>query len=82
MPASCLDLQLEIDSDGRLRTKCYDKEDDFNFFHWHCELYIYIFVFICSNIQAPPEYGDYISQSKRYILFLVPFVISVIEGYF
>jgi hypothetical protein len=29
--ASYLDLQLEIDSEGRLRTKLYDKRDDFNF---------------------------------------------------
>ena len=25
-----LDLHLEIDSEGRLRTKLYDKKDDFN----------------------------------------------------
>jgi len=29
--ASYLDLYLEIDSEGRLRTKLYDKRDDFNF---------------------------------------------------
>jgi hypothetical protein len=29
--ASYLDLHLEIDSDGLLRTKLYDKRDDFNF---------------------------------------------------
>jgi hypothetical protein len=29
--ASYLDLHLEIDSEGRLRTKHYDKGDDFNF---------------------------------------------------
>ena len=28
---SYLDLQLEIDSEGRLRTKLYDKRDHFNF---------------------------------------------------
>jgi hypothetical protein len=28
--ASYLDLHLEIDSEGRLRTKLYDKRDDFN----------------------------------------------------
>ena len=28
--ASYLDLHLEIDSDGRLRTKLYDKRDEFN----------------------------------------------------
>ena len=29
--ASYLDLHLEIDSEGRLRTNLYDKRDDFNF---------------------------------------------------
>ena len=29
--ASYLDLHLEIDSDGRLKTRLYDKRDDFNF---------------------------------------------------
>jgi hypothetical protein len=29
--ASYLDLHLEIDSERRLRTKLYDKRDDFNF---------------------------------------------------
>jgi hypothetical protein len=29
--ASYTDLHLEIDSEGRLRTKLYDKRDDFNF---------------------------------------------------
>jgi len=29
--ASYLDLHLEIDSEGRLRTKLYDKRDDFDF---------------------------------------------------
>jgi hypothetical protein len=31
MSASYLDLHLEIVSEGRLRTKFYDKRDDFNF---------------------------------------------------
>jgi hypothetical protein len=29
--ASYLDIHLEIDNEGRLRTKLYDKRDDFNF---------------------------------------------------
>ena len=29
--ASYLNLHLKIDSEGRLRTKLYDKRDDFNF---------------------------------------------------
>jgi hypothetical protein len=57
--ASYLDLHLEIDSEGWLRTKLYDKRDDFNFS-------IVNFPFICSNIPAAPAYGVYISQLIRY----------------
>ena len=59
--ASCIDLHLEIDSEGRLRTKLYDKRDDFNF-------PILNFPFICSNIPAVPAYGVYtgISQMIQY----------------
>ena len=57
--ASYLDLHLEIDREGRLRTKLYDKRDDFNF-------PIVNFPFICSNIPAAPAYGGYISQMIRY----------------
>ena len=28
--ASCLDIHPQIDNEGRLRTKLYDKRDDFN----------------------------------------------------
>jgi hypothetical protein len=56
--ASYLDPHLEIDSGGRLRTKLYDKRDDFNF-------PIVNFPFICSNISAP-AYGVYIYQMIRY----------------
>ena len=52
--ASYFDLHLEIDSEGRLRTKLYDKRNDFNF-------PIVNFPFICSNIPAAPAYGVYIS---------------------
>ena len=48
--ASYLDLHLEIDSEGWLRTKHYDKRDDFNF-------PIVNFPFVCSNIPAAPAYG-------------------------
>ena len=58
MSASYLDLHLEIDSEGRLRTKHYDKRDDFNF-------PIVNFPFICSNIPAAPAYGVYISHMLR-----------------
>ena len=57
--ASYLDLHLEIDSDGRLKTRLYDKRDDFNF-------PIINFPFLCSNIPAAPAYGVYISQLIRY----------------
>jgi hypothetical protein len=49
---------LEIDSEGRLRTKIYDKRDDFNF-------PIVNFPIICSNIPAAPAYGVYISWMIR-----------------
>ena len=51
---SYFDLDMKIDSDGWLRTKHYDKRDDFNF-------PIVNFPFICSNIPAAPAYGVYIS---------------------
>ena len=57
--ASYLDLHLEIDSEGRLRTKHYAKRDYFN-------LHIVNFPFICSNIPAAPAYGLYISQLIQY----------------
>ena len=56
--ASYLGLHLEIDSEGRLRTKLYDKRDVFNF-------PIVNFPFICNNIPAAPAYGVYISQLIR-----------------
>jgi hypothetical protein len=43
--ASNIDLHLEIDSESWLRTKLYDKRDDYNF-------PIVNFPFICSNISA------------------------------
>jgi hypothetical protein len=57
--ASYIDLHLKIDSEGRLRTKLYDKKDDFNF-------PIVNFPFKCSNIPAAPACGVYISQLIRY----------------
>jgi hypothetical protein len=57
--ASYLDLHLEIDSEGRLRTTLYDKRDDFNF-------PIVSFPFICSNIPAAPAYVVYIGQTTIY----------------
>jgi hypothetical protein len=56
---SYLDLHLKIDSEGWLRTKLYDKRDDFNF-------PIVNFPLICNNIPAAPAYGVYISQLLQY----------------
>jgi hypothetical protein len=50
---------MEIDSEGWLRTKLYDKRDVFNF-------PIVNFPFVCSNIPAAPAYGVYISQLIGY----------------
>ena len=57
--ASYLDLFLEIDNTRHLKTKLYDKRDDFNF-------PIVNFPFLSSNIPASPAYGVYISQLIRY----------------
>ena len=57
--ASYLDIYLDIDNEGRLRTKRYDKRDDFSF-------PIVNFPFLCRKIPAAPAYGLYISQLKRY----------------
>ena len=55
--ASYIDLHLEIDGEGRLRTKLYDKRDDFNF-------PIVNFPFISSNIPTAPAYGVYTGISQ------------------
>ena len=57
--ASYLDLHLEIDNEGRLKTKLYNKRDDFSF-------QIVNFPFLSSNIPEAPAYGIYISQLIRY----------------
>ena len=51
---SYFDLNLEIDSEGRLRTKLYYKRDDLNF-------PIVNFPIICSNIPVARAYMEYIS---------------------
>ena len=58
MSASYLDIHIDIDSEGWLRTKLYDKRYDFNF-------PIVSFPFICSNILATPVHGVHISQLIR-----------------
>ena len=57
--ASYLDLHLDMDNEGRLRTKLYDKGDDFKY-------PIVTFPFICSNNPASPAYEVHISQFIRY----------------
>ena len=57
--ASFLDLYLEFDDSGQIKTKIYDKLDDFNF-------KIINFPNMCSNIPVSPAYGVYISQLIRY----------------
>jgi hypothetical protein len=71
--ASYLDLHLEIDSEGRLRAKLYDKRDDFNF-------PIVKFPLVCSNIPAAPAYGVYISHLIDIPELVAPIRISLIEG--
>jgi hypothetical protein len=53
--ASYLDLHIDIDKGGRLKTKFYDKREDFTF-------PIVNFPYISSNISASPAYGAYISH--------------------
>ena len=55
---SYLDLHLEIDNEGWLRTIRYVKRDYLN-------VPIVNFPFICSNIPAATAYGVYISQLIR-----------------
>jgi len=57
--ASYLDLHFEIDNGGILKTKLYDKRDDFTF-------PIVNFLFISSNIHVSPAYGVNISQLIHY----------------
>ena len=54
-----MDLMLQIDQNGYLTTKLYDKRDDFNF-------PIVNFPFLDSNIPSSPAYGVFISQLIRY----------------
>jgi hypothetical protein len=56
-----LDILLNIDANGRLKTSLYDERDDFDFAIIH-------FPFQCSSIPLSPAYGVYmyISQLIRY----------------
>jgi hypothetical protein len=53
-----IELEIKDTTEGRLRTKPYDKRDDFNF-------PILNFPCMC-NIPESPAYGVYISQLIRY----------------
>ena len=66
-----IDLHLEIDSEGWLRTKLYDKGDDYNF-------PIVNFPFIYSNIPAASPNGVLIAYISELV---VPIRISLIEGF-
>ena len=57
--ASYLDLHLEIDNEGLLKTKLYDKIHD-------CNFPILNFPFLRINIPAAPAYGVHIFQLIRY----------------
>jgi hypothetical protein len=59
MSASYLAIYIEIDNGGRLKTKLYNKRDDFTF-------PIVNFPIISSNIPASRAYEVYISQLVRY----------------
>ena len=56
--ASFLDLHLSI-SDGFVKTKIYDKRDDFDFD-------IVNFPFLCGDVPRSASYGVYISQLIRF----------------
>ena len=56
--ASCLDLHLSI-SDGLVKTKIYDKRDDFDFD-------IVNFPFLGGDVPRSASYGVYISQLIRF----------------
>ena len=56
--ATYLDIHLEIDNGGRLKTNFYDKRDDFTF-------PIVNFPFVSSNSPESQACGVYISRLKR-----------------
>jgi hypothetical protein len=59
--ASYLDVLLKLDTNGKLTTPLYDKQDYFNFS-------IVNFPYLCSNIPASVAYGVYISQLILYAI--------------
>ena len=70
---SYLDLHIEIESEGRLKTKLYDKRYVVNF-------PIVNFSFICSNIPAAPAYGVISLSWFDIPELVVPMRITLIVG--
>ena len=70
--AVIFDSHLENDNEGRLKTKLYDKRDDFSF-------PIVNFPFLSSNIPAAPAYV-YISQLIRYSRVCISYHDFLVRG--
>jgi len=68
MSVSYLDLHIEIDSEGQLIMKLYEKRDDFNFL-------IANLTSMCSNIPAAPVYGAHISRLSQSLWFTSRFPV-------
>ena len=68
--ASFLDLYLFI-SDGLVKTKIYDKRDDFDFD-------IVNFPFLDSDVPRSTSYGVYISKLIRFARYLVMLVTLIL----
>jgi hypothetical protein len=60
MSTSCLDIHLDIDSEGRVRIKLKTKH--------MISFSIVNVTFICSNIPAEPAFGVYISQLMVWLM--------------
>jgi hypothetical protein len=59
-------LHLKIDNEGLLRTKFYDKKDEFKFPNVN-------FLFVCSNIPAALAYCVYLTNSVENLTEIVFF---------
>ena len=68
-----LDLHLEFDSEEQIKTKLYNKRDDFNF-------PIVNFPFICSNSPAAPVYGVKLYLSVDMVFQSLWFLSGVFDG--
>jgi hypothetical protein len=67
--ASCLDLHLEINNGGRLKTKLYDNYDDFTFLK-------VILPFISSKIPSAPAFTFH---NSYVILGIVPSTVHFLN---